>query len=211
MANHSKAWGVKLILLVIKILWKLNVEDISMDRFLMDNFIEKRKYKRIELGKEKYKEIVTPYIARFRVKQCEDEKTSSTDWSLVAVRNLSAGGIIFDYYKKNLNIGSILELKIDFIKSTPTINCIGRVIRIEDAHANAMFRIATEFTEINDLEREIIDTKVEAILRKETKEASALFKKRYLFRRTIENEKYALTRRQGITEAKLEGSKPLKT
>ncbi len=52
-----------------------------------------------------------------------------------------------------------------------------------------MFRIATEFTEINDLDREIINTTVEAILRKETKGASALFKKRYLFRRTIENEK----------------------
>jgi c-di-GMP-binding flagellar brake protein YcgR len=96
------------------------------------------------------------------------------------VKNLSAGGVMLDYYKKGLNIGSILELKIEFIESKPTISCIGRVVRIEDAHANAMFRIAIEFTKINDLDREIINTTVEAILRRETKEASVLFKKRYL-------------------------------
>ena len=159
----------------------------------MDNFIEKRNYKRIELGKKKYKEIVTPYIARFRVKQCEDEKTYSTEWSFVAVKTLSVGGIMFDYYNKcryynkNLEVDSILELKIDFIKSMPTINCIGRVVRIDDAHANSMFRIATEFTDINDLDREIINTTVEAILRKEAR--STFFKKKTLFRRTIQNEK----------------------
>ena len=35
--------------------------------------------------------------------------------------------------------------------------------------ANSMFRIATEFTEINDLDREIINTTVEAILKREAK------------------------------------------
>ncbi len=65
-------------------------------------------------------------------------------------------------------------------KNHDTISCIGRVVRIEDAHANAMFRIAIEFTKINDLDRELMNTIVEAILRRETKEASVLFKKRYL-------------------------------
>ncbi len=146
----------------------------------MNNYSEKRKYKRIELEKWKYKEIVSPCIARFRVKQCDGQETSSLEWNIVAVKNLSAGGVMLDYYKKGLNIGSILELKIEFIESKPTISCIGRVVRIEDAHANAMFRIAIEFTKINDLDRELINTTVEAILRRETKEASVLFKKRYL-------------------------------
>jgi c-di-GMP-binding flagellar brake protein YcgR len=177
--------------MVILILQKLKVEDISMD-----NFIEKRKYKRIELEKKKYIKIVAPYIARFRNKQWDFSNPLSIEWTIVAVKNMSAGGIMFDYYKKcryykaELKLGSLLELKIEFIKSKPAISCIGRVVRIEDAHANAMFRIALEFTEIKDLDRELINTTVEAILRRETKEASVLFKKRYLFRRTIENEKY---------------------
>ncbi len=135
----------------------------------MNNYSEKRKYKRIELEKWRYKKIVSPCIARFRNKRWDFSNPLSLEWNIVAVKNLSAGGIMLDYYKKNLNLGSILELKIEFIKSKPHISCIGRVVRIEDAHANAMFRIATEFTEINDLDREIINMTVEAILRKETK------------------------------------------
>ncbi len=130
---------------------------------------ERRKYKRIELAKRKYKKIIPPYIARFRVKQYEGQEMSSPDWDIVAVKNLSAGGIIFDYYNRNLKIGSLLDLKIDFLKSIPTINCIGRVIRIEESQLNSMFRIATECTEIDEQEREMINTTVEAILRKERK------------------------------------------
>ena len=105
----------------------------------MNNFTEKRKYKRIELDKRKCKEIVAPCIARFRVKQLYGREMPPLDWNIVFVKNLSAGGIMFDYYKKcryyndNLGFGSLLELKIEFIKSIPTISCTGRVVRIEDA------------------------------------------------------------------------------
>ncbi len=129
--------------------------------------MEKRKYKRIELDKLKYKEIESPCIARFRVIQYDGQETSSLEWNIVAVKNMSAGGIKINYYKKRLEIGSLLELKIEFIKSIPTIRCIGRVVRIEDAHVNAMFRMGVEFTEIDDKEREIINTTVEAILKRE--------------------------------------------
>ena len=163
---YSKEYGAKLTLLVIKILWKFKLEEVRVN-----NYTERRKYKRIELGKKKYKEkeLVAPYIARFRSKQWDFSNPLSLEWNIVAVKNLSAGGIMLDYYKKNLNLGSILELKIEFIKSQPHISCIGRVVRIEDTHVNAMFRIATEFTEINELDRRIINTTVEAILRKETR------------------------------------------
>jgi len=49
-------------------------------------------------------------------------------------------------------------------------------------HANSMFRIATEFTEINEKKREIINAAVEEILKKRNT-------KKCLFRKTIENEK----------------------
>ena len=132
----------------------------------MNNFTEKRKYTRIELDKWKYKEIESPSIARFRVKQLCSRETPPLDWNIVAVKNLSAGGIKINYYKENLEIGSLIDLKIEFIKSIPIIKCIGRVTRIEDAHINSMFRIGVEFTEIDDKEREIINATVEAILRK---------------------------------------------
>ena len=167
----------------------------------MNNFTEKRKYKRIELDKRKYKEIVTPCIARFRAKQCNGQEMSSLEWTIVVVKNLCAGGIMFDYYKKcryyndNLGFGSLLELKIEFIKSIPTISCTGRVVRIEDAHANSMFRIGIEFTEIDDKEREILNATVEEILKKETQKS--------VYSEKLLKMKNPLTRRLGIAKAKV--------
>ncbi len=142
----------------------------------MYNNTEERKYKRIELEKRKYKEIVTPYIARFRVKLYEGQEKPSIDWNIVAVKNLSAGGIIFNYYNENIKIGTFLDLKINFFKSIPIINCIGKVIRIEESQLNSMFRIATELTKIDEREREMINTTVEAILRKEAKKRISIRK-----------------------------------
>jgi hypothetical protein len=145
-----------------------------MNDFLMENFIDQKKCKRLKLDKRKYIEISTPCIARFRIKQYEGQKMSSSEWNIVAVKDLSAGGIMFNYYKTNLGFGSVLELQIDFIRSKPTINCIGRVVRIADARVNSMFHIAIEFIEINDLDREIINTTVEAILKREAKQRAYL-------------------------------------
>ncbi len=165
----------------------------------MNNYTGRRKYKRIELEKWKYKEIVSPCITRIRVTQCDGQETSPSEWNMVAVKNLSAGGVMFNYYKMDLGFGSLLELKLDFIKSKPTISCIGRVVRIEDAHTNSMFRIATEFTEINDLDREIINTTVEAILKREAKKR--------IYSEKLLKMTNPLTRRLGIAKATLEGSK----
>ena len=132
---------------------------------------ERRKYKRIELTKMKNKKIVSPYIARLRVGRYEGQETSSPDWDIVAVKNLSAGGMVYDY-NKNLELDSLLDLKIDFFKSIPSINCIGRVVRIEEPMpmTNSMFRITAKFTEIDEQERKMINTTIEAMLRKERKQ-----------------------------------------
>jgi CheY-like chemotaxis protein len=131
----------------------------------MYNYTKKRKYNRIE----------KPYTARFRVKQYEDQEMSSADWDTVDVKNLSAGGMLFKYHK-NLGIGSLLDLKIDISESMPAVSCVGRVIRIEKFQyllkqdvqpLNFVCGIATEFTEIEELERKIISITAKKALRKE--------------------------------------------
>ncbi len=62
---------------------------------------ERRKYKRIE----------KPYMARLRVKQYEGLEISSAEWVTILLKDLGAGGAIFDY-NKNLELGSLLDLKI---------------------------------------------------------------------------------------------------
>jgi hypothetical protein len=173
---------------------------------------EKRKYERIELAKKNYKKIVTPYIAKFRVKQYEDQEMSSPDWDIVAVKNLSAGGMLFQH-SKNLGLGLLLDLRIDLFKSIPTINCVGKVTRIEQPQPlliqegeslNFMFRIAAKFTEIDEQEKELINTTVENILGKEAKKKNFYLEK-------LEKMKNAMARRVAIAEAKQEDSKTLQT
>jgi hypothetical protein len=119
----------------------------------MHNDQKRRKYKRIE----------KLYTARVRVKQHEGHEADPTVWDMVAVKDLGAAGIFF-YYKKDLGIGTLLDLKIDVSKSTPTINCVGRIKRIEEPIPPTIFGIATEFTEIEEQEKEIINATIEEIL-----------------------------------------------
>jgi hypothetical protein len=173
----------------------------------MYSVTEKRKYKRIELTKKKDKEIVPPYITRFRVKQYEGQEISSPDWDIVAVKNLSAGGMVYAFnkdYNKNLELDSLLDLKIDFFKSIPSINCIGRVVRIEEPMpmTNSMSRITVKFTEIDEQTREMINTNIETILRKEAKMKN-------LYSETLEKMKNAMARKVTMAESKQEYSTTL--
>ncbi len=119
----------------------------------MYNDLERRKYKRIE----------KPYMVRFRTIPLVAKKMVSTDWDEVAVKNLSAGGMLFDY-NKNLELDSLLDLKIDVSIVTPTINCVGKIIRIAESIPHSILGIATEFTEISEQEKKIINTTIEAVL-----------------------------------------------
>ncbi len=113
-----------------------------------------------------YKRIEKPYMARLRVKQYEGLGISSAEWDMVALKDLSAGGVLFNY-NKNLGIGTLLDLKIDVSTATPTIKCAGKVTRIELSQPHFILRIATEFTEIAEKEKEMINTTLERILEQE--------------------------------------------
>ena len=119
----------------------------------MSNGQERRKYRRIE----------KPFMTSLRIKQYEGLEMSSTGWDMVPVRDISAGGLTFNY-TKNLGFNSLLDFKIDISRSTPTINCVGKIIRVEDPQPHFMYHITTEFTEIDKQEREMINTTVEKVL-----------------------------------------------
>ncbi len=116
----------------------------------MYNGQERRKYKR----REKL------YMAGVRVKQHEGHETKSTGWDSVTLHNLSAGGTFF-IYKKDLGTGTLLDLRIDVPKSMITVNCVGKVIRIEQFQSTSMFCTAIKFIGIGEQEEAIINTSVE--------------------------------------------------
>ncbi len=129
----------------------------------MNNSTERRKYERIELEESKNRGIEKQIMARFRVKQYEGLEMSSTKWDTVPVRDISAGGLAFNYIK-NLGFNSLLDFKIDISQTAPTINCVGKIIRTDRPQPHSMCRIATEFTEIDKQEKEMINTTVEKVL-----------------------------------------------
>ena len=99
-----------------------------------------------------------PYITRFRVKP-NDGKVSK-DWDMVAVFNLSAGGIFF-YTRTNLEVGTILDLKIGFSRSHLSIICVGKVIRVTKHPVTSINGYTIEFTEIDELNKIMINKSLE--------------------------------------------------
>ncbi len=116
-------------------------------------------------GKErrKYERREKPVMVRFRTIPLVAKKMGSTDWDMVPVRNLGVGGMLFDY-NKNLELDSLLDFKIDISKYAPTINCVGKITRIEKLQPTSMFRIEIKFTDIGEQEKEMINTTVEKAL-----------------------------------------------
>ena len=129
----------------------------------MHNGIEKNIHERTGPEKRKYRRVEKPFMAKFRVKQFEGVDMPLTNWEAVTLKDISAGGTLFNY-KKNLGFKSLLDLKIDVSISTSTINCVGEIIRIEEPKPDSVFRIATEFKEIDEQEKEKLKTIVREVL-----------------------------------------------
>ncbi len=122
---------------------------------------EKREYQR----REKL------YMAEVRVKQHKGRKRGSTGWDIVTLHNLSVGGTFF-VYKKDLGIGTLLDLKIRGIETKRIINCVGKVIRAEQFQSTSMFYAAIEF-DIGKKEKEAINANVEEAFEQVTQPSAA--------------------------------------
>lgn len=106
--------------------------------------------------KRKYKRIKKQYIARIRIKPGEAQDITPSDWDMVALNDLGAGGIFF-HDKRNLKIDTTIDLKISFSVSMPPIECRGVVTRVHKHPNFSIFGIATEFMEIDANIKEMIN------------------------------------------------------
>ncbi|MHC4182410.1 MAG: PilZ domain-containing protein [Planctomycetota bacterium] len=117
--------------------------------------MERRENKRIE----------KPITASFRIRS-DVQEMGTDDWDSVNLLNLSAGGTFF-IHKKDLGIGTLLDLRIDLSEYTPTINCVGKVTRIEQFKSStsmSWFCSAIKFIDIGEQEEEMLKTAVEEFL-----------------------------------------------
>ncbi len=123
-----------------------------------------------ERRKDKRREKL--YMAEVRVKRHEGHETGSTGWDSATLHNLSVGGTFF-IYRKDLEIGTLLDLKIDGTETRRTINCVGKVTRAEQFQSTSMFCTAIKFINIREKDKETINTSVAEDLEQANKTAVA--------------------------------------
>jgi hypothetical protein len=113
--------------------------------------------------KRRYPRIAKSFMIRFRINQSEDYTMILSDWDMVAINDLSAMGVNFNY-NKNLGIGSTLEFKLNISRSMQTIRCTGKVVRISKNRNYPTYSIAIAFADIDKEDIEIINKTAEDVL-----------------------------------------------
>jgi len=109
------------------------------------------------IEKRNHKRINKCFTARFK-------ERNIPGWDIVTLRNLSAGGAIFNYNRR-LDVGSLLDFKVDFPIGENPITCSAKVIRVDEPFFPPTFGIATEFTSIEGRSRELISRAGDTFLR----------------------------------------------
>jgi len=115
---------------------------------------------------KEYVRVVKPYIVKFRVKEDEALNTDLEEWNMVTTNNFSSQGIFF-FCDRNLEVGTILELNIDFSHFHPfhpSIICVGKITRMGRLMDTSTYGFAIEFTEIDEHAKRIISKIADGIV-----------------------------------------------
>ncbi|MBU0504249.1 MAG: ATPase, T2SS/T4P/T4SS family [Candidatus Omnitrophota bacterium] len=75
---------------------------------------------------------------------------------LSVTRNISAGGILF-VSSEIINIGTFLELKLELPNNEEVVNCLARVVRVEELAEGKSYDVAGVFLDITSAQRARLD------------------------------------------------------
>jgi len=115
--------------------------------------------------RRKYKRIKHHFIVKFRPYQ-EGIPQDSDGWDVVTMKDLSEGGMCFNYSEK-IALGTVLEFNIELPSVAEKIHCLGIVRRVDEPSNKANIRkipvygIAVSFKEIENDKKEAIKALVE--------------------------------------------------
>ena len=73
-----------------------------------------------------------------------------------ATVNISAGGLLFTA-KENLTVGSILEMKIEIMDDAGPVECLTRVVRVQEIEEGQLFEIAVCYLDLSSGNRARLD------------------------------------------------------
>jgi len=100
---------------------------------------------------------------RFKVFKSEDEliKRGFKPEQLSVTKNISASGLLF-ISDEPISIGSILEVKIELPNGEEPIECLAKVVRIEESLENKNYNVAVCFLDITGAQRTRMNKYIEA-------------------------------------------------
>lgn len=124
--------------------------------------------KSFALGRRAYVRANKKINLRYKVFKSQEElvKGVSKPEQVSVTDNISAGGLLF-FSDKPLQLGSILELKIELPDNEGPVECLGRIIRIEEVEPDKEYNIAVCFLDIASAERVRLNKYIESYLETE--------------------------------------------
>lgn len=95
---------------------------------------------------------------RYRIVKSAEElsKRGFTPENFSVTKNLSAGGLVF-VAGESIPIGSIVELKIEIPTEKKPIECLARVVRVDELQENKSYDIAVCFLDLSGQDRAKLD------------------------------------------------------
>jgi len=116
-------------------------------------------------NRRKYKRIVKSFISWLMFMWRRKHPGYPNGWDMVTIRDLGAGGILFNY-DQPVAIGTNVRLRIIFPFLKKPIHCIGKVMRNEEVSTYqypSIYRIATEFEKIKQKDKELIKRRADKL------------------------------------------------
>ena len=95
---------------------------------------------------------------RYRVVQSASEslKQNPEAEQLSVTKNVSAGGLVFAA-NKHIPVGSIVELKIELPMAKNAIECLGRVLRVDEIQVDQAYDVVAHFLDLSGRDRARLD------------------------------------------------------
>jgi type II secretory ATPase GspE/PulE/Tfp pilus assembly ATPase PilB-like protein len=118
------------------------------------------RYKKLE--KRIYGRLKDKINLRYKVFRSKEElhKRGIVPEQYSVTKNISAGGVVF-ISSEMLPLGSILELNIELPNTEKSVECLAKVVRVEEIEAEKAYDIAVYFLDITGAQRAILNKYVE--------------------------------------------------
>lgn len=111
--------------------------------------------------RRQYKRVRKPFLVNFSVREHSGSREAK-GWDMVAVVDLGAGGMLF-YYNKRMEVGTSLDLKVNFSATRGPVQCTGKVVRLVALPAGDLFLTAVVFSDIKKEDKEALNKAVEVL------------------------------------------------